>query len=262
MYTPVPTHSTCAQAWLAACHTLLNQTGHETYNVVLDVAEPTNFSTDDAKIVVAVDQFLQEHKENPVATVANTIFPWDLYQRYGSPDFYDAYKRAFARFTTSKKWGRYFERMITLPSQSGDVVNPLEDLVSRVRQQVGSKRTFRSIYELNLYDPIADIKRNRGRQCLSFLSFKVDRERGLLLTAIYRNHHYVARLLGNLIGLARLQAFVAKEGGTIVGSLTCISTHAVLDTKPWKLTDVRGLLGRIDNRFCEARTPNSEPLDY
>jgi hypothetical protein len=51
-----------------------------------------------------------------------------------------------------------------------------------------------------------------------------------MLTAIYRNQTYVTRCLGNLIGLGRLQEFVATESGiTKVGPLTCISTHAQLD---------------------------------
>jgi len=50
-----------------------------------------------------------------------------------------------------------------------------------------------------------------------------------LLTAQYRNHYYVEKLLGNLIGLGRLMAFVAAETGTSVGALTVLSTHATID---------------------------------
>jgi hypothetical protein len=46
---------------------------------------------------------------------------------------------------------------------------------------------------------------------------------------MYRNHAYVARGLGNFLGLGRLQAFVAAESGAMLGSLTCISTHAEID---------------------------------
>jgi hypothetical protein len=51
----------------------------------------------------------------------------------------------------------------------------------------------------------------------------------LLLTAQYRNHYYIEKLLGNLIGLGRLMAFVAHETGSKVGSLTVLSTHAQID---------------------------------
>jgi thymidylate synthase len=46
---------------------------------------------------------------------------------------------------------------------------------------------------------------------------------------MYRNHYYVEKLLGNLIGLGRLMEFVAREAGLKVGNLTVISTHAVID---------------------------------
>ena len=68
-----------------------------------------------------------------------------------------------------------------------------------------------------------------NRQCLSFLSFKLTSEHRLLLTAVYRNHTYIAPGLGNFIGLGRLQAFVAQQSGATLGSLTCVSTHAEID---------------------------------
>ena len=84
-----------------------------------------------------------------------------------------------------------------------------------------------------------------GGQCLSFLSFKLlpGKEKKLTLTAQYRNHYYIEKLLGNLIGLARLMAFVATEGGVGVGPLTILSTHAVVDApKGSRRSDVNKLL--------------------
>jgi hypothetical protein len=64
-----------------------------------------------------------------------------------------------------------------------------------------------------------------------------------MLTAMYRNHTYITRCLGNLIGLGRLQAFVAKEAGVKLGSLTCVSTHAEVDNgKKWGIKDARELV--------------------
>ena len=49
------------------------------------------------------------------------------------------------------------------------------------------------------------------------------------MTAFYRNHFYIEKLLGNLIGLGRLMAFLGKEGDIAVGPLTIVSTHALID---------------------------------
>ena len=39
------------------------------------------------------------------------------------------------------------------------------------------------------------------------------RAKTLALTAMYRNHFYIEKLLGNLVGLGRLMSFVARESG-------------------------------------------------
>jgi hypothetical protein len=85
-----------------------------------------------------------------------------------------------------------------------------------------------------------------GGQCLSFLSFHLQpgSPKTLLLTAQYRNHYYVEKLLGNLIGLGRLMSYVASETGAKVGSLTVLSTHATIDMPvPCTRQDVISLLG-------------------
>ena len=53
------------------------------------------------------------------------------------------------------------------------------------------------------------------------------------LTAVYRSHHYCSRALGNLLGLAQLLSFVAKESGLSVGTLSCLSSYAELDVSTW-----------------------------
>jgi hypothetical protein len=79
---------------------------------------------------------------------------------------------------------------------------------------------------------------------LSFLSFKLiaGSEKRLALTAMYRNHFYIEKLLGNLLGLGRLMAFVAKEAGVGLGPLTVISTHAEIDKPKASRGDVRALI--------------------
>jgi hypothetical protein len=62
------------------------------------------------------------------------------------------------------------------------------------------------------------------------MSFKLDSENRLLLSAVYRNHFYTQKLLGNLIGLGRLMAFVAEEVKVKLGPLTVLSAHAQVNT--------------------------------
>jgi thymidylate synthase len=113
--------------------------------------------------------------------------------------------------------------------KSIEIINPLADLIAFMQRQVASGQTHRHVYEMTLYDPARDAGKPSNRQCLSFLSFKLTRDNKLLLTAVYRNHHYLARALGNFIGLGRLQAFVAEQVGIERASLTCLATHAEID---------------------------------
>jgi hypothetical protein len=67
------------------------------------------------------------------------------------------------------------------------------------------------------------------------------------LTAVYRNHFYIEKLLGNLIGLGRLMAFVARESNLNVGALTVVSTRAEID-KPGgvRRPDIDAMIARFD----------------
>jgi thymidylate synthase len=233
MYTPIVPQPTNAQAWLAAA-SAVQDAGGEAYNVVIDIADPIAVTGPDEAILAAVNQFLRDHHVNTLAGVANTIFPQGLADRHGEDGLYTMYNDVvlprMKRMTHD--WGRYFERMTAWKKVKGKdvvIINPLDDLIRFMRDQIASERTYRNAYEMTIYDPARDAGKVSNRQCLSFLSFKLTHEKVLLLTVMYRNHAYVARGLGNFIGLGRLQAFVAAQSGAKLGSLTCISTHAEID---------------------------------
>ena len=72
---------------------------------------------------------------------------------------------------------------------------------------------------------------------------------------MYRNHYYVEKLLGNLIGLGRLMAFVAEETKIGVGSLTIVSTHAVIDQPRASRAEIKALL-----QACDALVADGDGL--
>ena len=233
MYTPIAPQPTNAQAWLAAA-AAVQDAGGEAHNVIIDIADPVAVAGPDGAILTTVDHFLRDHHVNTVAGVANTIFPQGLLDRHGADGLYEAYNGVVLprMKQMTHDWGRYFERMTVWRKIRGkevQIINPLDDLIRFMRDQISSDRTYRNAYEMTIYDPARDAGKVSNRQCLSFLSFKLTRNKALLLTVMYRNHAYVARGLGNFIGLGRLQAFVAAQSGATTGSLTCISTHAEID---------------------------------
>ncbi len=246
MYLPIATQQTCAAAWLEAVAAVNAAPGHEAHNVIIDVAEPLNQSVADARVIDIADSFLRTHETLPVQSVANTIFPEALYRQHGAPDFIDKFhKELLPKIRRTDRWsGYYFERMTAYPAHGEEPLNQLWGIVERIRDE-GNKSLNK--FELSLFDPERDIDNSPyGGQCLSFLSFKLlpgAEKKKLTLTALYRNHYYIEKLLGNLIGLGRLMIFVAKESGVGVGPLTVISTHAYIDSpKSSRRSDVNKLI--------------------
>ena len=251
MYLGIPPQKTNAVAWLSSVLQVNAAPGHEAFNVVIGIEDPISEIESDEEIIGLVDEFLDSHEAQPLQTVANTIFPSATYKRYGSPEFYEIYLKKIYPKVKEHQWGRYFERMINYQTKDR-VINPLDELIQRLKAGIGGKkRLYHNTYEMGIYDPALDIRiydpvrdanRSMNRQCLSFLSFKLDREMRLGLTAVYRNHFYIARLLGNMIGLGRLLQFVASESGANIGSLTIVSTHAEVDTFKWTREEVTKLI--------------------
>jgi hypothetical protein len=252
MYLPIPSQPDCASAWREAVRAVDDRPGHSAYNVVIDIADPIVHATlADARVAI-VDEFLSDC-EKSVETVANTIFPAGLYRRYGAPAFFEIFRdKVLTKVRRSERWsGYYFERMIHYPVTEGDSPNQLWDIVERLKDE---KVRALNKFELSLFDPARDVDNSPyGGQCLSFLSFKVipGPEKTLTLTVMYRNHFYIEKLLGNLIGLGRLMDFVAREAGLKVGALTVISTHAEIDQprrdgKSASRSDIIAMIAKFD----------------
>ncbi|HTT76710.1 MAG TPA: hypothetical protein VMF50_12125 [Candidatus Binataceae bacterium] len=248
MYLPVPPQPDCACAWREAVRVVDAQPNHSAYNVIIDVSDPIANATRHDPRVAVIDDFLSKHDKS-VETVANTIFPIGLYYRYGAPAFFDVFRdNVLKKVRRSGHWsGYYFERMMQFPVPAGEPPNQLWDIVERIRSKhVRALNKF----ELSLFDPVRDVDNSPyGGQCLSFLSFKIVPAvtKSLALTAIYRNHFYIEKLLGNLIGLGRLMLFVAREADLEVGALTVVSTHAEIDLPNGvHRSDIRSIIAKFD----------------
>ncbi|RJG11712.1 hypothetical protein [Massilia cavernae] len=244
--------------WHAAATHLLHSPERSDMNLVLEISDPISVTAEDQIFLKEIDAALRASTECDLTldTVASTIFPHRMYIRHGRPAMYKKYLTSLDRGKKSGTWGTYAERMISRPAKDGiSTINPLNLLVEKLRANGKSRQCFKSAYELNLSDPEADLipildgfgdggdiptynaafdaRASRNRPCLSHVSFKLVDTTKVNLTAIYRSHHYCARALGNLVGLARLLDFVATEAELEVGRLTCISTLATLDASTW-----------------------------
>lgn len=233
------------EAWVKACSALKASPGRACSNLIYSIQNPGQLSADDNGVLLRFDRFSARAGIGSSTTVANTIFPLDSYLKNGLTGLYEDYPKDIYP-KVKKNWGNYFDRLIRRKKSQNEYfvdenqnsLNPLDSIVKKIKRRIESGRGTLNHYEmviadegyeLTTYLPERDRNYPRGGPCLSHLSFKVDSSGAVSLTAIYRSHYYVERALGNLLGLSRLLAFVAKEAGGTIGTLTCLAVHATLE---------------------------------
>lgn len=227
------TGDTITAAWVAALGHL-HAHGGEEFDLIVALADPAP-SRADPTIVRHVDGVLAAQGYDPVATVANTIFPVGL--AASSPDratLYRRYRTLLPRLhrLPGNRRGLYFERLIAYPLQADPArANQIETIIGDLSAQL-ARRALRqgplgSVYEGQVFAPGKD-RVPQGFPCMSSLSFQLDGTR-LRLTATYRNQYYIRRALGNFLGLSHLQRFVCDAVGLDQGPLTVHAFHAQVD---------------------------------
>ena len=214
-------------AWMQAADCLLDH--GPMLNLILAIGSPETGGSN-----VAIDGFLTDEGQLPMHTVAETIFPGAEYRRRGLQGVLDFYPNKVYPAIKKNRWGTYAHRLVR--DANGKHVNPLKQLIDKMKSEAAKPGPKRSCYELGvaeseydipLYSPAQDGPRRMGGPCLSHLSFKLFQDT-VHLTALYRSHDYRYKVPGNLLGLARLQDCVAQEVGRSIGSLTVHSSYAYL----------------------------------
>jgi hypothetical protein len=247
---------TRAEAWLTAAEEM-QKTHARLYNVVLEVEKPGLVTPVSREIESEVDAFLRKHGAQPTHTVAETIFPAVEYRQGGINAVYDYPKTVYPFIKSENRWGTYALRLTERKCSDGSKVFPLELAITKLKKQLATKSPKRAAYELDLgleplelklYDTEKDNANQRGGQCLSHISLKLGPDRELYMTAIYRYQYYLQKAPGNLLGLARLQAAIAREAEVEVGPLVCHATMAILEDHQldnsisWSRADVSQLV--------------------
>jgi len=242
---------TLSAAWSAALGATLDAGGRTVH-----LAVSWRGCEEDPRIRRAVDEFLGARRREflankgrrrqwavwPVESVANTIFPLDLYLPDKGDEaitvFTDLYLegREFARSVSPD--GEYCERLVAWPGPDGPV-NQLEVLGAKLRRirdagQAG-RGALSSDYEVAFAHPSDsyDVRIQApgfnnspyGFPCLSHVSVTVH-DGELHLSALYRNQHLVRKGYGNYLGLARLGWALANEVGLPLGEVLVLATHA------------------------------------
>ena len=241
-------------AWVETAKALRDADGFHLGGVNVHIQNPSLINDREIAVFQHVDSFLREHGQYPISTVANTIFPQSLDHGDGAEALAAHYERIFQCAMKSGGGGRYFRRFVAWPNpKDGPPINQLAVLIDMLSEaRTGTFHTEK--YELVVSDPARLMRNVRNRPCLSLVELKPEKDTNQLhIYATYRNHYYIQKTLGNILGLADLQAFIAREAGFKVGTLTLNSTSANLETSSgkdgvgkWGKKDVRQLISECD----------------
>lgn len=228
---------TLSHAWLEALQVTLEAEDGKATNVI--ASWPGIQEVEKARTVL--DDFVDSRPEGrkswprwPVETVANTIFPIDLYDQ----DLDDAIScfselylegRTISRLVSPE--GEYCERLVDWGGPDGKRVNQLHLVAEKLRSY--RRNHLSSVYEVAVEDPCLDLRaqmpgRNNdpyGFPCLSHISLTVV-DSTLHLTAMYRNQHLVRKAYGNYLGLSRLAWALADHADLELGEIVVVATHA------------------------------------
>lgn len=281
-----------SEAWLLTLQ-LVHEGGGRRTNVLTTVRDPT--APEDPDVRGAIDDVLIPGKRKGVSiqsvdTVANTIFPLELYNApdvawapdidpeqvtaldAAAADLYDTYADMLPVLRTAggNARGTYFGRMISWPGKTSGGVNQLADRVRCLRAEHRAGRATYNLSDITIggqaeapvrtavsADAAEDLgvqlyaatdRRPRGFPCLVHVDLTLLEGR-LSMLAVYRHQYLVTKAYGNLVGLARLLAFLAQQTGFAVGELVVAATLA--DSEASTFGSRRG----IDALIRSARPP-------
>jgi hypothetical protein len=265
-----------ARAWLDTILAVTALPGQKAFHAVTRIRRVDRDG--EQRIHRAASDLLARVDRQPLETVANTIFPAAMARQTPNIDALAArYERVYPqlqRLEQKNRHGTYFHRLIAYPGRDGSV-NQLARVISNLNSELSNRSPKRARYETTLEipgngsEPIDEggcaatpvfaagrDTRTMGFPCLSFLSFQHDKT-SLHTVAHYRSQYLLERGLGNYLGIARLQRYLAEQAGLRPGGLTVVVGHAFADhlTK----TDIVGLQELRD--ALNAASPTSVATD-
>lgn len=251
--------SNISDAWLSVLTAMNAEPGGTATNVMVTVEGST--APDRGGVRDALNETLRTRGQHEVGTVASTLFPAVFYGDPGfdwSPDLpqhavdeldsaaaslYREYLEILPdlRRIPANRAGTYFSRMISWPGKTGAGVNQLEERIRYFRSARRNGQLTNNASDIVIagdaeLPPLEDFaagiqeyaatdRRQRGFPCLVHIDLSAH-DGVLALTAVYRHWHLITRAYGNMVGLARLQAFLAQQSGLRVGELVVVAGYA------------------------------------
>jgi thymidylate synthase len=217
----------CLTAWRDACRFIIENGAGS--NLIVGIENPLSYSN--AHLTDLYRNGLTTALE--VSDVSNTIFPHKFFQRHrslSSEAFFDLHEKLYLRGKTMhaknrSRWGTYFLRFTKFGSRKH---NQLQNIIDAINSR-NTNNAACYIMHASSVDYDSNV-RKMGNPCLQYVQIEAQASK-LNLTAVYRNHDFLNKALGNYIGLSRLLEFACLKTRKQVGSVVCHSIHYYLDQK-------------------------------
>jgi hypothetical protein len=191
----------------------------------------------------ALDAKLREIGKSECQTVANTIFPWTMWNpRRDRDQLFERYKRAWSRIKLcpANRNGTYFRRMTAWGWNEDERFNQLDHIVKTWRAEGTVKATGKqqtvpnrrhTALQAAIHDPRRDHNHSRqhGFPCLQQVAFTPlgkKGSKGLAVNAFYPTQLIFDKAYGNYLGLYRLGRFMAHGMGLKLARVTCRAVRA------------------------------------
>jgi thymidylate synthase len=211
-------------AWKAGCNAILASQDARLRNLITEIEKPTFTNPDwfrsyDPKSVGVDDR---------LSVVAKVLFP-DIPRVVGETreQYYSRWAAVLRRGRRTRRlhssWGStYFERLLSLDGSDNQIERAIHALTTWQRKETA--------IVMHLSAPHVDRLKPIGSPCLQFLEILWSPDHTIDLIAVYRNHDFLKKALGNFIGLGRLLAFIASESNKTPGKVICHSVRAYCDS--------------------------------
>ncbi|MGI8667494.1 MAG: hypothetical protein ACR2N4_15955 [Jatrophihabitans sp.] len=275
-----PSFTNIEVAWLSVLEAAEARRDGRLLHTVLSITEP---SAPLPEIVAANDALLIPRGDHSVDTVANTLFPANLYSppdldyhpdlRPGqlhlldaaAEDLYANYRDMLPDLCgfNGNAHGTYFGRLVSWPGKESDGYNQLKSRVKQLRSHRNQAHTATNAADFAL-EGVAEIesavgsaglqiyKANDERQiafpCLVHVDISVVHNR-LSLVAVYRHWHLIHKAYGNLIGLTRLLHFMSQQTGYEPGELMIHGTVANAEIGTFSHTVLKKLITTVRSQI-------------
>jgi thymidylate synthase len=227
----IPTSHNLSIAWAEVFLKLMDRGVEELTDVMVTVTEFDEQGV--AKEITAIrrrlDQALAVQREHHCHTVANTIFPqnlWNPMAKDGAQRLYKRYRKIWSSVASclANRRGVYFQRLIAYAPKNyaGESINQLQHVIDTYHQ--GNHR--RSALQAAVFDPTRNHSdsRRQGFPCLQHVGFTPVNNAGLRVTGFYPMQYVFERAYGNYLGLCRLGRFMVAQMGLSLVEVQCIAT--------------------------------------